>query len=264
MGLKKRRALYGTLTLFLASIYAASLFAADNMARAEDPAPLFYVESVFGAEGRQIAVPIKYEDIAGMEGVQFVLTYDPDILEPVDVIPDSSLPLLSAGDDLTFQFDLEYSSISIQVASAWVGTDGVNEFYPPSTGEFCRVVFNMLQGGLSGAPVVTALSLGDLVVSVVETIGGKDTPVELDTCATADGSVEVYEVLYGDVTGDGSVLPVDARTAFLIYMEQIDYSSWQYLTADVDGSNEVLPVDARLIFMYYMGLIDKFPVESIN
>lgn len=267
MSLKQRSILYSSLALiFTAAFVVGCLFTAGNLARAEETGPLFYVESVFGAAGRQIEVPVKYEDISKMEGVEFILTYDPDILEPVDVIPNAALPFSSDGDDTTFQFDLDHSANSISVAAAFIGTDGVNEFYPPPSGEFCRVVFMMLQGGPSGTPEVTLLSLGNLVVSVIETIDGVDNIVDLDTCATGDGTVDVYEVVYGDTNMDNTINAQDARLALRYYLslEQDPPTDYQTLAADVNGDGMVTAVDARLILRRYLNLEPLFPIEELD
>lgn len=266
MSLKQRSILYSSLALiFTTALVVGCLFTAGNLARAEEPVPLFYVDSVFGAAGRQIEVPVKYEDISKMEGVEFILTYDPDILEPVDVIPNAALPFSSDGDDTTFQFDLDHSANSISVAAAFIGTDGVNEFYPPPSGEFCRVVFKMLQGGLSGDPVVTTLSPGNLVVSVIETIDEVDNPVTLDTCATGDGTVDVYEVVYGDVDNNKSVDVNDAVLAFNIHAGYLLPTRYQKLAGAIINGTDVTVNEAVLIFNRHAGYYtDPFPVESLD
>ena len=76
----------GSLTLILtAAIVIACFSMAGNPAQAEELEP-YFTESVFGAKGRQIEVPINYRDISKMVGAEFILSYDPDILDPVDVI----------------------------------------------------------------------------------------------------------------------------------------------------------------------------------
>ena len=258
MELIRRFKLYGPFILLLtAAIAVACLFTAGSQAQAEEPEPLFYVENVFGAEGRQIEVPIKYRDISRMVGVEFILAYDPEILEPVDVIPSSALP-----QDASFEYNLDHSSNSIKIAAAW---SGGGDSYPPPEGEFCRVVFEMLQGGPAGAPAEAPLSISGLVVGVIETVGGGDTVVELDTCSTGDGSVDVYEVVYGDVNEDGVTDFRDARYAFRVYLGHEEVSSdYQYLVMEVDGDGTIDFRDARLIFRYYLGLENTFPVEQTN
>lgn len=258
MKLNRMFILDGSLTLILtAAIVIACFSMAGNPAQAEEPEPLFYVESVFGAKGRQIEVPINYRDISKMVGAEFILSYDPDILDPVDVIAGSTLP-----QDASFEYNLDHSSNSIKIVAAW---SGGGDSYPPPEGEFCRVVFEMLQGGPAGAPAEAPLSISGLVVGVIETVGGGDTVVELDTYSTGDGSVDVYEVVYGDVNEDGVTDFRDARYAFRVYLGHEEVSSdYQYLVMEVDGDGTIDFRDARLIFRYYLGLENTFPVEQTN
>lgn len=254
----RRFKLYGPFILLLtAAIAVACLFTAGSQAQAEEPEPLFYVENVFGAEGRQIEVPIKYRDISRMVGVEFILAYDPEILEPVDVIAGSTLP-----QDASFEYNLDHSSNSIKIVAAW---SGGGDSYPPPEGEFCRVVFEMLQGGPAGAPAEAPLSISGLVVGVIETVGGGDTVVELDTCSTGDGTADVYEVVYGDVNSDTNVDVYDAIMVFNIHMGYTSPTPYQMLAGAVIDGTSVTVDEAILIFNRHMGYYtDPFPIELID
>lgn len=267
MSIKWRVILCGSLIfVFAALLVVICPFTAGNKAQAEEPEPSFYVADVFGAKGRQIEAPIMYEALSKMEGVEFILTYDPAILEPVDVIADTALPLISDGGDDTFQVDLTHTNSSISVAAAWVGTDGVNDYYPPLSGEFCRVVFKLLQGGPPNDPKVANLSLSSLVVAVVETAGGVNSVVEIGACSLEGGQVDAYEVVYGDTNMDNTISAQDARLALRYYLslEQVPPIDYQTLAADVNGDGKVNAVDARLILRRYLNLEPLFPVEALN
>ena len=258
MKLNRMFILDGSLTLILtAAIVIACFSMAGNPAQAEEPEPLFYVESVFGAKGRQIEVPINYRDISKMVGAEFILSYDPDILDPVDVIAGSTLP-----QDASFEYNLDHSSNSIKIAAAW---SGGGDSYPPPEGEFCRVVFEMLQGGPAGAPAEAPLSISGLVVGVIETVGGGDTVVELDTCSTGDGTADVYEVVYGDVNSDTNVDVYDAIMVFNIHMGYTSPTPYQMLAGAVIDGTSVTVDEAILIFNRHMGYYtDPFPIELID
>ncbi len=266
MGTKWRVVLCGSLIfIFAALLVVICPFTAGNKAQAEEPESTFYVADLFGAKGRQIEVPIMYEAVSKMEGVEFVLTYDPAVLEPVDVIANAALPLIPDGGDDTFQFNLAHTDSSISVAAAWVGTDGENYYYPPPSGEFCRVVFKLLQGGPPNNPKVANLSLSSLVVAVVETVGGEDSVVEMGTCSIEGGQVDAYEVVYGDVDNNAKINVLDARLASRISLglEQ-GVTDYQRLAADVNGNGSINVLDARLISRRSLGLEPSFPVESMD
>lgn len=258
MGLKKKLLLYSSLVLLCAAfLVTAFSLTAGNIAQAEETEPLFYVENTFGAKGRQIEVSVRYTDISRMAGAQFVLTYDPEKLEPVDVKPGGAI---NESEDY-FEFNLAFTSNSINVVSA---RDCNADSYLPQTGEFCRVIFNALQGGSSSAPVIAdlVLSQGDLVVASIES-GGAGV-VEAG-CPAQGGQAEMYEVLYGDVDVNSKVTVLDARMASRASLGlEPGITDYQKLAADVDGNGKITVIDARLISRHTLGIEPVFPVENID
>jgi hypothetical protein len=74
---------------------------------------------------------------------------------------------------------------------------------------------------------------------------------------------EIREVLmYGDVSGDGSISAYDASLAVRYAVGLISLTPQQITAADVSGNGGVSAYDVSLIAQYVVGLIDRFPVEQ--
>ena len=106
------------------------IFSLGGLVLAEESTPSFSIEEVFGASGRQIAVKINYANIQNFVGAEMTLLYDPDVLEPVDVVP--GVPLFEdQGDphDPVFEFNLEVPG-SIEIAWGHPGWDWFGPSFP--------------------------------------------------------------------------------------------------------------------------------------
>jgi hypothetical protein len=73
---------------------------------------------------------------------------------------------------------------------------------------------------------------------------------------------ELFDILYGDVSGDGNVSAYDASLAGQAAVGFITLSEDQKKKADVTGDSNVSAYDASLIAQKAVGLINKFPVEG--
>jgi len=69
-------------------------------------------------------------------------------------------------------------------------------------------------------------------------------------------------VIYGDVSGDGTVSAYDAVMALQYAVGLITLTDAQKEAADVNKSGTVTAYDAALILQYVVGLITTFPAES--
>jgi len=67
-------------------------------------------------------------------------------------------------------------------------------------------------------------------------------------------------VIFGDVSGDGSVTTYDAALCSQYSVGLATLTSAQVQRADVTGDGAVSSYDAALIAQYAVGLITKFPV----
>ncbi|MCR5042045.1 MAG: leucine-rich repeat protein [Clostridia bacterium] len=85
--------------------------------------------------------------------------------------------------------------------------------------------------------------------------GERSDPVDV---TTAPGP----EFIYGDVDGDGDVLPADARLTLRYSVNLEELSETAVLAADVDLDSDVTPADARLILRYCVALEAELPVAE--
>ena len=96
-----------------------------------------------------------------------------------------------------------------------------------------------------------------------------NSPLQLPLCPT-DGAITVTavppdpEVLYGDLTGDGSVDSVDALVALQAATGKIRLTAAQEMAADVDGQDGISAGDALLILQYATKKIRYFPAQETN
>lgn len=124
----------------------------------------------------------------------------------------------------------------------------------------------------SGDPFVDYVNL-DFRLKADTTAGTSlPSPFNLDLLGNtrgADGTWDrgAYEyvcspLLYGDVSGDGSISAYDASLAAQYAVGLITLTPDQINKADVSGDGGVSAYDASLIAQRAVGLIDKFPVEG--
>ena len=77
-----------------------------------------------------------------------------------------------------------------------------------------------------------------------------------------NGGVNVIEIRYGDINGDGKINVIDANLVRRYSARLMDFNEGQMRVADVDGNGKVNILDANLIRKYTVKLIDKFPVAE--
>ena len=84
--------------------------------------------------------------------------------------------------------------------------------------------------------------------------------------STGPWDIGAYEyvplVIYGDVSGNGSITAYDAALAAQYAVALITLSDEQITKADVSGNGSVSAYDATLIAQRAVGLISKFPIEG--
>ena len=66
----------------------------------------------------------------------------------------------------------------------------------------------------------------------------------------------IYDSTTGDIDGDGSVTPADARLALRAAVGLDEVTEAMLLSADVDHSGDITPADARIILRRAVGLSD--------
>jgi hypothetical protein len=108
----------------------------------------------------------------------------------------------------------------------------------------------------------TSGALVNINFNVVSCTSGENSLFELQYLidhlagwTSRDGSFVCSECAPdGDINGDGSTSPLDARMAYRHYMELTTLDDCQKSHADVNGDGSVSPLDARCIYRYYMAL----------
>ena len=76
------------------------------------------------------------------------------------------------------------------------------------------------------------------------------------------GIVEIVNVIYGDISGDGKVNVLDAYKARLIAAKLDTPTDMQMFAGDVDGDGKITAVDANYIRKFAVDIITEFPVEQ--
>jgi hypothetical protein len=146
------------------------------------------VSSASGALGQQVDIVVSIENPSGLAGGAFNLYYDPDTLEPTEIIAGEVLKNLMLETNLNYQ-----GSQGKAVRAVWAGTRGVQ-----NGGLLCRISFKLLQDGTSPLnlgeielfdsdlnPISAAISNGNLVAGTGEK---PVTPPASDSTTQPDNS----------------------------------------------------------------------------
>jgi hypothetical protein len=176
----------------------------------------------------------------------------------IDVVVDSGSQDLAA-----YGFTVSYNANVLSVADVEAGADGflaaantdnpgeivASGFDASGTGpgsnlEVLIITFNAIAEGTS----TLGLYVDQLVDSGTNPVG---------TVCGNDGSVEVTDVMLGDVNGDGGIDIVDALLIAQYYVG-LDPAGFIPGNADVNCDGSIDIVDALLVAQYYVGLIQSF------
>jgi hypothetical protein len=177
---------------------------------------------------------------------------------PINIVVDSGSQELAA-----YGFTVSYNANVLSVADVEAGADGflaaantdnpgeivASGFDTSGTGpgsnlQVLVITFNANAKGTS--------TLGLYVDQLVD--GG---PTTIGTACGNDGSVEVTDVMLGDVNGDGAIDIVDALLTAQFYVG-LDPANFIPENADTNCDGNIDIVDALLIAQYYVGLILQF------
>ena len=77
-----------------------------------------------------------------------------------------------------------------------------------------------------------------------------------------EGPPPAVNIVYGDVSGNGIVMPFDAALILRFRVGAIELTPEQLARADVNGNGTVTEQDAVLILQYGAGFISSFPIEE--
>ncbi len=205
--------------------------------------PTVTVGSKEGIAGSIVSIPITIDFFDSIMNYGITIEYDPAVLTPVsdDVGGGISGDILGAN----FDYNESFSENSIRVGD-WEGVGSTEG----ST--FATVKFKVNEDAKAGT--TTELKIVDEVI-----FDGDSQRMQVNTI---EGLIEIIDVIYGDIDGDGVITPNDASLAFRYFMGYEQFDSLHKKAADVDGDGVITPNDASLIFRHFMGYITKFPVES--
>jgi hypothetical protein len=177
---------------------------------------------------------------------------------PINIVVDSGSQELAA-----YGFTVSYNANVLSVADVEAGADGflaaantdnpgeivASGFDTSGTGpgsnlQVLVITFNANAKGTS--------TLGLYVDQLVD--GG---PTTIGTACGNDGSVEVTDVMLGDVNGDGAIDIVDALLTAQFYVD-LNPAGFIPENADTNCDGTIDIIDALLIAQYYVGLINSF------
>ena len=193
--------------------------------------PVIKAKSARGTAGKTVRVEISVKNNPGMWGLDAVLNYDKSVMTLNDVENGTAFDdnAFTKGNLESDSYILSYENPNI----ADVTDDGV----------LAVLIFEIKDTAEKGNyPVTLKYRPGDIVNS-------EEKMVDF---FIVNGDVEVTDVIYGDVTGDGEVNKMDALR-LKKYLAGLDVEI-DLLAADVTGDGEVNKIDALRLKKYLAGL----------
>ncbi len=234
----------------------ANLFLDGDNSEASDmqevkPAVVTFGIQQFTEDGT-VEIPVIIENASHMAGGQFVLTYDPAIVNPVgitkgDLLSDMEIMVDDVLNATLVTADLQHSDSSLGVV--WASGITVEEAGLGPNGVLFTIEFEITGQG------ETSLEVSDLLVH--DAYEDESEPIP---STWVDGNI--FSVRYGDVNDDGNIDFWDARLVMQHFANITTLTGRDHIAADVNGDEVVDFWDARLIMQHFAGLIDKFPVEG--
>ena len=193
---------------------------------------------------RSCEVPVFGSDVTGREfiSLQTVLTYDGDVVLPVEIVTDETL---TEGWHADFNI-LAGEGTSVDTLYIAMAT-GHEPLY--GEGELLRVRVEPAAG----------VSVGDTTVVHFEVFWFNEDMMQVDT---EDGVVYIAPWRPGDVTGNGEVSSLDAALILRHAVGRHVLIEVDSMAADVSGDGSISSYDAALILQYVVRKISRFPVEE--
>ena len=198
------------------------------------------ISSTAVTENKAGTVSLTLSENSGVAAMQMVLTYDAEKL----ILESSELGENFVGKG----FEIN-TNIPGQVIIAWDDTE-------PMTmgGTLLDLTFHAKEGTEFGE-VPISIPIDDDFVFVDNDYS--DIAVSINP-----GTVEICEILIGDVNFDGKTNVIDANMVRRFSAKLLTLDDKQKLAADVNGDGSVDVIDANLIRRYAARLIDSFSVGN--
>lgn len=197
------------------------------------------VAAVAGLPGDTVTIPISLDEIPEDWGsMDLELEYDSNILTVEEV----------KSGDVTFALFESNTDIQNKII--------LNGVSPIKTGEGTKlfdIVFKIKEDAPLGITDITIVSES---LHLVKNSDFTDMPVDIQ-----NGYIEVIDVKYGDVNGDGEITSVDALITLKASASKYTLDPKQFKAADVNGDGKITSVDALMILKASAGKLEKFPVE---
>ena len=192
-----------------------------------------------GLAGNIVEIPIMIDSIPDdWLSFDFVLNFDKNLLSVIEIVNGDTFP------SITSNFSNTDGNVRVSASNTYSINNGSN---------LCVIRFKINEYAEVGK---TNLIL-DPTKLFLYNIEFKEIPVDIE-----NGQIEVIDVVYGDVTGDGRVNSADAAAILRYSVGLLEFTENQKRAADVTGDGRINSADAAAILRYSVGLIDKFPVEE--
>ena len=196
------------------------------------------IDSTSIAKGTNKTVSVSISENSNAAIIQFAIEYDPSLLKVVSC---------SAG-SIVSDAIINYNVPGV-IYFVWEALNPIN-----SAGELLNIEFTTADGATAKTTVV---EISEKEEKIFTDINVNNLEVEC-----IGGTIEILEVLYGDVNGDGKINVIDANMVRKAAAKMISLDENQKLAADVSGDGKVNVIDANLIRKYAAKIINVFPVAE--
>ena len=180
------------------------------------------VESQTATVGKQVTVPVIVED-TDLGVLTIEINYD-----------STKLNFVSLNDVSFDMYDINTDTAGVIRISA---IDG--ESVPAG------IILNLTFDIIAEEGCNTEIS-----VVVIEAFDGSDNEVEMNVI---NGTIEILDIVMGDVNGDGKYSAIDARWTLQYSAGNKEFTDDQIAAADVNGDGKVSAIDARWILQASAG-----------
>ena len=197
---------------------------------------------IFIGQTRSVPITIE-EDVTGrgIISAQMNISYDSNVIAAIDLISQGTLSQGWSIED-TVTTGIGTSIDTVKVAMAAPGPDTLS-----GSGDLVLINF----------AVSDSAAIGDFTSVLFE----KFFFNERDPVATTrNGSVQILERLFGDVSGSREVTAFDA--ALLLKSTVGLFAISDTVTADVSGDGTISAFDASFILRFVVGIITQFPAQT--
>ncbi len=196
------------------------------------------ISSGIVAVGRTRKITVDLSENSKAAAIQFSLKYDPNVLEVVSC---------NAG-ELVSGATLNYAEAGT-IGFAWESINVISE-----SGSLLEIEFRVKD---DAAVQKTAIEIDD-----EEEFIFRRADKSIIEIGTEEGFLNIVEVIYGDIDGDGKINVLDAYEARLIAAKLETPTEEQKIAGDVDGDGKITAVDANYIRKFAVKIISVFPVEA--